>query len=112
MNKQNVELVGRAVVKPTPLKSKDKKSYSKVRIAVNRKSKDAKGKDLDLVTYNDILVFGKRAESSKNLTKGTLIRTVGNLEVKPYLTKKGEPKADLTVFAREFQVLDTEIFKK
>lgn len=112
MNKQRIELVGRTVIKPELQKSKDKKNYAKVRIAVNRRSKNSKGKDEETVTYYDLLVFGTRAERSENLDKGMLVRASGDLEVTPYLTKKGEPKADLTVFAREFQVLDTEIFKK
>jgi single stranded DNA-binding protein len=112
MNKQRVELVGRTVVKPELQKSKDKKNYAKIRIAINRRSKNSKGKEEDAVTYYDVLVFGKRAERSENLDKGMLLRVEGDLEVKPYLTKKGEPKTDLTVFAREFQVLDTEVFKK
>lgn len=111
MNKQRVELIGRTVVKPELLKSKEDKSYSKIRIAVNRRSKDTKEKNEETVTYYDILVFGQRAEKSERLDKGMLIRTVGDLEVKPYLTKKGEPKAGLTVFAREFQVFDSEIFR-
>jgi single-strand DNA-binding protein len=111
MNKQRIELVGRVVMKPELLKSKADKSYSKVRIAVNRKSKDKDGKETETVTYYDVLVFGRRAEKSVKLDKGKLIRAAGDLEVRPYKTKKDEPKVGLTVLSNEFYVFDTEVFK-
>lgn len=111
MNKQKIELVGRVVIQPELQKSKADKDYSKIRIAVNRNGKDRDGKDEDIVTYYDVLVFGKRAEKSSNFKKGMLVRAVGDIGISPYLTKKGEPKVDLTVFAKEFQVFDTEVFK-
>ncbi|MBN2016005.1 single-stranded DNA-binding protein [Candidatus Dojkabacteria bacterium] len=111
MNKQQIELVGRVVVKPKKQKSKGDKIYSKIRVAVNRKRKDQTKKEEQEVTYYDLLVFGVRAEKSEKLDKGNLIRAVGDLEVKPYLTKKGDPKVDLTVFSRELQVFDTEVFR-
>ena len=112
MNRQKIEIVGRIVVKPEVLKSKGDKDYAKVRVAVNSKGKDKKGKEIEQVTYYVLLVFGKRAERSANLDKGMLVRAVGDLEVRPFLSKKGEAKAGLTVFVREFQVFDTEVFKK
>lgn len=111
MNKQRLELVGRVVATPEVQTSKAKKKYSRVRIAANWKSKSAKGKEQEEVTFYEVLLFDKKAEKSENLDKGMLIRTLGDLEIKPFLTKKGEAKVDLTLIAREFQVFDSEVFK-
>jgi single-stranded DNA-binding protein len=110
MNRQRIELIGYTVVKPELLTSKEKKEYAKVRIAINRDNPKAPSEKKSEVTYYDILVFGKRAEKSKEIEKGMLVRTVGDLEVKPYITKKGEAKVGLTVLAREFQMLDPLIY--
>jgi len=111
MNKQRIEIVGRVVATPEVQTSKGNKKYAKVRIAANWKSKSAKGKEQDEVTYYEILIFDHKAEKRGNLAKGMLIRALGDLEVKPFLTKKGEAKAGLTVMAKEFQVFDSEVFK-
>jgi len=111
MNKQWIELIGRTVVKPELLTSKEGKSYAKVRIAVNKLEKDKEQKEESKATYYDILVFGKRAEKSQNLEKGTLMRVAGDMSASPYVTKDGDARVELTVFAREFHVLDTSIFK-
>lgn len=111
MNKQRIEIQGRVVAPPELQHSKGDKSYAKIRVACNWKTTDTKGKEKDEVTFYELLVFNKRAEKSTNLGKGTLIRSVGDLELKPYLSKDGEAKITPTVFVREFQVLDTEIFK-
>lgn len=111
MNRQNIEIIGRTVVKPELLESKEGKSYATVRIAVNKLQKNKDEKEENKVTYYDVLVFGKRAEKSQNLDKGTLMRVVGDFSVKPYITKSGEGKAELLIFARDFQVLDTSQFK-
>ncbi|MBU0975818.1 MAG: single-stranded DNA-binding protein [Patescibacteria group bacterium] len=111
MNKQVAEVIGRVVLKPDVQKSKADKEYSKVRIAVNVKDKDQKGKPVEKVNYYDVLLFGKRAVKSPNLEKGMLIRALGPLSVKPYVTKKGDAKVELTLFADDFHVFDTEVFK-
>jgi len=111
MNVQRIEVVGRTVVKPELLQSKNKKPYAKVRIAVNKKKDIGKKKQSEKTTYYDLLVFGKRAEKSQNLEKGMLLRSMGDIDITPYLTKKGEPKASQTIFVKEFQVLSTDIFK-
>ncbi len=111
MNKQKIEIIGRVVVKPELQKSKSKKQYSKVRVAVNSVIKNKKGKEEDVATYYQILIFGNLANKSKNFNKGMLVRSVGDLAVKTYLSKKGEPKADLTVISDEIQVLDSKAFK-
>ena len=111
MNTQKIEVVGRAVASPEVKTSKDNNPYAKISIAANWEKKDKKGKKKEEVTFYNILVFGKRAEKSENIEKGRLLRTVGELEARPYVNKKGEAKVDLTVLAREFQVLDTEVFK-
>lgn len=110
MNKQKVEIIGRVVKKPKMLTSKSDNSYARVDVAVNWKSKDKKGKEIDQVTYYEVLVFGKQAEKSKKFKKGMLLRVSGDLEIDAYLTKKGEPRSDVTVISREFQVLNTKIF--
>lgn len=111
MDKQNIEIIGRVVVKPKLEKSKSKKDYSRIRIAVNKKVLDEKNKEQDKATFYEALLFGKRAEMSQKLKKGTLIRIKGDLEVRAYLTKKGEPRTNMTVFTDEMNVFDTEIFK-
>jgi single-strand DNA-binding protein len=111
MNRQRVELIGRTTAKPEVKKSKNDKDYSKFSLAVNSKSKDEKGKEVEKATFYNILTFGKRAEKTANLKKGQLMRVVGDLEVETYTNKKDEAKADLTVFVRELQAFDTEAFK-
>lgn len=111
MNRQRVELIGRTTAKPEVKKSKSDKDYSRFSIAVNSKSKDEKGKEVEVATFYNVLTFGKRAERVAKLKKGQLLRVVGDLEVKSYLNKKEEAKTDLTVFVRELQVIDSEAFK-
>ena len=111
MNKQEVCLLGRSVSTPEVKKSKDDTAYSEVSIAVNWDSKNKKGKKEEKVTYYRVLVFGKRAEKSKNIKKGRLLYAKGRLEVDPYVSDKGEGRVSLTVIAREFYVLDSKIFK-
>ena len=111
MNKQKIEIIGRVVVKPKLQKSKGDKDYTKIRVAVNKKQKDEEGKENNIVTYYDVLTFGKRAEKLSKLKKGTLVCTTGDIEITPYLTKDGNPKADLTIFTDQFLILNTKIFK-
>jgi len=111
MNKQKIEIIGRVVVKPKLQKSKEDKSYSRVRIAVNTSQKDKNGDKKDIVNYYDVLTFGKRAENMAKLIKGKLIRATGDIEISTYLSKDGNPKSSITVFSDEFHVFSTDIFK-
>src|SRR4030042_4598424 len=105
MNKQLIELMGHIVERPEIRSSKDKKKFAKMCLAVNDVVKDVEGKEIERVTFYNLLLFGKRVEICKKLKKGSLLRTVGKLSSKPYLSKKGEPKVDLTVFVDEFNIL-------
>lgn len=111
MDRQKVELVGRAVASPELQKSKDNNSYAKISVAVNWKSKDPEGNETEEVTYYEVLVFNKRAEKSTNIEKGTPLRVTGDLQIKPYLSKDGEAKVSATVIARDLQILDYSIFR-
>ncbi len=111
MNKQRIEVMGRTVASPEILKSKDKKEYAKLTLAVNWKSKTKEGKEKEEATFYDVLMFGKSASKMDKLDKGQLMRVVGDLEARPYTSKKDEPRVGLTVLAREFQILDMDVFK-
>ncbi|MDD3647862.1 MAG: single-stranded DNA-binding protein [Candidatus Dojkabacteria bacterium] len=111
MNKQSIEIIGRVVQKPEVQKSKSDKEYSRVSVAVNVKEKNTKGEFEEKANFFDVLLFGKRAVKSSNLEKGMLIRALGPLSIKPYTSKKKEARVELAVFADEFYVFNSEVFK-
>jgi single-stranded DNA-binding protein len=50
-------------------------------------------------------VWGKDAEKTADLPKGTSIKIIGTVSVSPYLSKEGEAKASLELHVRDFIVL-------
>lgn len=111
MNRQKIEIIGRCTAKPEVKKSKSKKDYAKLGVAVNSTSKDENGKEQEKATFYNVLIFDKRAKTCEKLKKGQQIIIIGNLDANAYLSKDGEARVDLTVLANEFFVLDSEIFK-
>lgn len=62
-------------------------------IALNRKFRDEGGADREEVTYVDVEVFGKRAETiSKYFTKGDPIHVIGRLRLDQWEDKNTKEK--------------------
>jgi len=112
MDIQRVELIGRTTSLPELKTSKGNTEYSSIRMAVNTKRKKTDGSEERRATFYKILLFGKRVNIYKDLEKGRKIRVVGNFTPEAYLSKTGEPRTDLTILADDFQVFDTDMFKK
>lgn len=99
-----VEIVGRLCRKPEILEAKSGKEYSKVSVAVNGTEESA--------TFFDVVCFGKKAEYMTKYDKGQVVLVRGRLDIKPYLSKKGEAKVNLTIIGKTILRLDLPIEKK
>ncbi len=103
MNIQQLMLLGRATKDGEVLASKEGKTFGKFSIAVNR----YRGKELEEeATFYEVVNFGKNAEQiADKVKKGDLVSVIGRPKAEGYLSKEGEPKAQLKVVAEKWQVL-------
>lgn len=103
MDLQQLMLLGRATRDSEQLSSKEGKKYAKFGLAIN----EYRGKDREeKTTFYEILIFNKSAEKSDKVKKGALVMIHGRPEVDAYLSKTGEAKANLVVFADKWRVID------
>ena len=103
MDLQQLLLVGRATKDAEVLESKEGKTYGKFSMAVN----EYRGKDNEEGTsFYNILVFNKTAPNIDKIQKGGMVMIQGRPSVDPYLSKEGEPKASLVVFADKWKKLN------
>lgn len=102
MNIHTLYVVGRATKAPEILESKAGKKYAKFSIAVNDKKKDSE----DEVTYYDILVFEKQAETaSEMIQKGDFVLAIGKPDYNSYISKDENPKTSISFIPQFWQVL-------
>lgn len=103
MYMQQFMVLGRATKDPEFLESKKKKAYAKFSLAVNEYKKEDKEES---AVFYDVVVINKTAKKlSELLKKGDLILLKGKPECEAYLSKDNQPKAKITVFADEWQVI-------
>lgn len=99
---QELILLGRATNDGELLESKDGKSYAKFSLAVN----EYQGKDKDeKTTFYNVLIFNKSHPKIKDIKKGNLVMIEGRPDVDAYISKEGEAKASLVVFANRWRKL-------
>ena len=111
MNKQRIEIFGRVVATPEVKKSKGEKEYAILDVAVNAKSKDKDGNPSEKATFYSALLFGKRASVASRIDKGTPVRVLGDLDVRPYISKNGDARNDLKIMTKEFNIFDTSLYR-
>lgn len=102
MDLQQLIILGRATRDGEKLSSKDGKNYAKFSLAVNEyfsKTKDER------TTFYEVLVFNKSVEKADTIKKGSLVMVQGRPEVDAYLSKNGEAKANLVVFADKWKLI-------
>lgn len=102
MYMQQLILLGRATKDAEVLESKEGKKYAKFSLAVNEYM--GKGKE-DRTTFYNTLVFNKSYDKTESIKKGDLVLVEGRPEVDAYLSKEGEAKASLVVFADKWKAL-------
>lgn len=95
-------VLGRATKDAEVLESKGGKKYAKFSVAVN----EYLGKDKEeKTTFYDALVFNKTSENADLIKKGDLVLLEGRPDVDPYISKEGEAKASLLIYAEKWRVL-------
>lgn len=104
MDYQHITILGRAVADAQQFNDKNKKQYAAFSVAVNRYLGKEKG---HVTTYYDCVLFDAKAAPKvlEKVKKGTLIALQGRPEADGYLTKQGEPKAQLKVLVSSWRVL-------
>lgn len=96
---QRVFLVGRLTktVKEMKVSKDGKTEYMENNVAVNLSKEE--------VNFYRVVCFSKVAEIMQELEKGQPVIVEGDLQVKPFLTKDGEVKADLSVVVKRLYPL-------
>lgn len=104
MDYQHITILGRAVASPQKFIDKNNKEYSTFSVAVNRYLGKEKGND---TTFYDCLLFDSKASGKLNekITKGTTIAVQGRPEADGYVTKEGDPRAQMKVLVSSWRVL-------
>ncbi|MEI7580060.1 MAG: single-stranded DNA-binding protein [bacterium] len=102
MDFQQLMLVGRATKDAEALESKEGKKFAKFGLAIN----EYRGKDLDeRTTFYNVLIFNKSQERIESIKKGNLLYIQGRPDIDAYLSKSGEAKANLVMFADRWKVI-------
>ncbi len=101
MSKQYIILKGRVTGKPEKNKSKAGKEWLKIGLAVNYKDKNEKGKEVEKVTFYNLMAFGRMCKIFKKLKKGEFIRVEGDYLQESYVSKEGEARINNSVFINE-----------
>lgn len=100
-----VLLIGNLTRKPELKYTSGGKGVMNVGVAVNRRFKNASGELKDEVTFVDVSVFGRQAEScSEFLDKGSPVFIEGRLHLDQW-ESQGEKKSKLKVIAERVQFL-------
>jgi len=104
MDYQHITILGRAVASPQQFTDKNEKEYSAFSIAVNRFMGKERG---SATTFYDCLLFDSKnsAKIAEKITKGAMIAVQGRPEADGYVTKEGEPKAQIKVLVSSWRVL-------
>jgi len=81
-------------------------------IAINRQYKDGNGESREEVTYVDIEVWGRQAETCKQyLAKGRSVFIEGSLKFEQWETQDGQKRSKLKVRADRVQFLPSAAMK-
>jgi single-stranded DNA-binding protein len=104
MDYQHITILGRATAEPKQFQGKNSKEYATFSVAVNRYLGKERG---HVTTYYDCLLFDKHAKEKtiEKIKKGALIAIQGRPEADGYVTKEGEPKAQLKIVVNSWRVL-------
>ena len=102
MNK--IILVGNLVADPAQVTTSNNKTFTKFRIAVNRRFSGANGEKV--TDFFQITAFGKIGENcQKYLAKGRKVALVGELQARTYEDSEGLTRMSLDVVADEVEFL-------
>lgn len=76
-------------------------------LAINSSYKNQEGQQKDEVTFVDVVLWGRQAETCKeHLSKGAPVFVEGKLKLEQWETKEGEKKTKLKVQADRVQFLN------
>lgn len=102
MNK--LYLIGNLTADPAQVITSNNKTFTKFRIAVNRRFTGANGEKV--TDFFQITAFGKIGENcQKFLAKGRKVAVVGELQARTYDDKEGMTRMSLDVVADEVEFL-------
>lgn len=97
---QQIYILGRATRDGEIVKGKEG-DYARLSVAVD----DTYGKDAKKTTYYHVVIFNKTHERAVNVRKGDLVLIDGRPDVDAYITKDGEAKASMVVFAEKWRIM-------
>jgi len=104
MNLQQLYLLGRSTKDAEVLESKEGKQYAKFSLAINEYF--GRGDDrTDRTQFYNVLVVNKSSENASRIKKGDLVLVDGRPDVDAYISKDGEAKANMVVFADKWRVM-------
>lgn len=104
MNLNKVLLIGRLTADPQLRSTKSGMSVGTFSLATNRVWTDKNNQKQEEVSYHNVVVWGKQAEtSSKFLQKGQIVYVEGRLQTRSYDDKQGQKKYVTEVIAERVQ---------
>jgi len=99
---QQLLLLGRATKDAEVLESKQGKKYAKFGMAVNEYMGKEKG---STAYFYDVLIFNKSVPKADRIKKGDLIILNGKPNAEAYISKEGEAKAKMIVYAKTWNLI-------
>ena len=101
-----VLLIGNLTADPEPKFLPSGQCVCNMRLATNRKWKDASGAPKEEVTYSNVEAWGKSGESAAEfLKKGSPVLIEGRLHYKEWTDPEGKKRSALSVVAERVQFL-------
>lgn len=101
---QKLFLIGNLVADPAQVTTSNNKTFTKFRIAVNRRFSGANGEKV--TDFFQITAFGKIGENcQKYLAKGRKVALIGELQARTYEDSEGLTRMSLDVVADEVEFL-------
>ena len=101
---QKMTLIGNLVADPAQVTTSNNKTFTKFRIAVNRRFTGANGEKV--TDFFQITAFGKIGENcQKFLAKGRKVAIIGELQARTYEDSEGMTRMALDVVADEVEFL-------
>lgn len=101
---QKMTLIGNLVADPAQVTTSNNKTFTKFRIAVNRRFTGANGEKV--TDFFQITAFGKIGENcQKFLAKGRKVAIIGELQARTYEDSEGMTRMSLDVVADEVEFL-------
>lgn len=103
-----VMLAGRLTAKPESNETKNGKSVSNFTLAVNQNYRDASGEWKSKASFADITAWGKLAEYSASLKKGSPVLVQGSIQSRSWSNEEGETNSSFEVMAQKVQFLEKQ----